>query len=622
MSTHVKKHSLGNIEDHSDGLEWTSLKNSMSGYATLSGAIFTEQVRVPTLSSGSWITTPSLTSTNIVNTNSITTNSLTANGSIYANNIEYLVNKTTDLSSNVSNTYYPTTSAVKTYVDLKDAVLSGNILSLSTIYVPYDNPITDVNLRDKTLFVDLLVSQNDLSSSIDLKTQTIYDNTSAISFEWTTRLFKDSQEVNSIDYENRDLNGVWTLNGSSFASSLTSKIDTVPSAVSGDLAVWNASGGLYDSSLPLSSVLILDNLGQIDQMRYLPSIFLKNKTPSLTAFCHEIWVETNENNEDYIVVGTRTRIDPTLPITFTWTGLIDGNLSDYRNYSPKSVPTSVDIVILNDSMTTLPSIGTLTCSAVYMNQNASLNGGTYNCTVYFNDSSYNNASIETGIFNDASFNDIVGTVTNGTFNGGSHNYGAVTNGTFNDSSDTNGTVANGTFYPTSDGLGGWTYTVNNGTVDYATCYWLEVDNALGGTITNLPVTYLDYPPVGLTYDIVEGNAIVTGYGTLGGESVVNIPSTVTLSGTTYNVTSVGDNALSDNQNVTEINFLFHVSSLGNLAFSNCYNLTNVNMSYNTSKPSTQGNSFQGITPNQVTVLYPLYLVEWVTLDGMPAIGMV
>lgn len=69
----------------------------------------------------------------------------------------------------------------------------------------------------------------------------------------------------------------------------------------------------------------------------------------------------------------------------------------------------------------------------------------------------------------------------------------VEDATFNDDSHNDAFVTNGTFYPTSDGLGGWTYTENYGTVDYAECYWLEIDNALGGTITYPPVTYLGYP---------------------------------------------------------------------------------------------------------------------------------
>lgn len=87
------------------------------------------------------------------------------------------------------------------------------------------------------------------------------------------------------------------------------KVDKVPSAVSGNIVSFSLSGNIYDSTIPLSSLLVLDNLGQIDQMRYLPSIYLKNKTPSLTAYCHEVWIETNEFEEDYIVVGPKILIN-------------------------------------------------------------------------------------------------------------------------------------------------------------------------------------------------------------------------------------------------------------------------------------------------------------------------
>jgi hypothetical protein len=94
---------------------------------------------------------------------------------------------------------------------------------------------------------------------------------------------------------------------------------------------------------------------------------------------------------------------------------------------------------------------------------------------------YNNASVVGGVFTNVV-----------TFNDSSYNEVSITNGTFNGSSYNHGTVTNGTFKPISDGQGGWTYPINNGTVDNAICYWLEVDNTLGGTITNPPVIYAGY----------------------------------------------------------------------------------------------------------------------------------
>ena len=107
-------------------------------------------------------------------------------------------------------------------------------------------------------------------------------------------------------------------------SGLSSKIDTVVSAVTGNLAAFNATGNVYDSLLPVSSMLVLDNLGQIAQMTYLPTIHLKNKTPGLILYAHEIWVETNEFGEDYLVVGSKARIDPA-PLSGAFTGAMLGS---------------------------------------------------------------------------------------------------------------------------------------------------------------------------------------------------------------------------------------------------------------------------------------------------------
>ncbi len=166
---------------------------------------------------------------------------------------------------------------------------------------------------------------------------------------------------------------------------LTGKIDTVNSAISGNLAAFNTTGNLYDSSLPVSSMLILDNLGQIAQMTYLPTIQLKNKTPGLTLYAHEIWVETNEFGEDYLVVGSKARIDPT-PLSGAFTGTIDGNLNDYRNYSLSTAPISGDVVLLDQTALNSPSSGTLSCNKLIVTGTGVITNGTYYCDVYLYDS--------------------------------------------------------------------------------------------------------------------------------------------------------------------------------------------------------------------------------------------
>ena len=56
---------------------------------------------------------------------------------------------------------------------------------------------------------------------------------------------------------------------------------------------------------------------------------------------------------------------------------------------------------------------------------------------------------------------------------------------------------------------------------------------------------------------------------------VVIPSTVTFSGTTYSVTSIGDGAFDECSGLTSVTIPNSVTSIGNSAFSGCSGLTSV-----------------------------------------------
>lgn len=182
-----------------------------------------------------------------------------------------------------------------TSYDLGLATLSA----LSSDYVPYDFPIKDVNLRDKTLFLDLLVSQNDLSSSINLKNQTIYDNSSAISFEWTSRLFKDSLETNSLDYQNRNLIGDWNINGASLSgdvdtllnhiSALSSEIDNVSS----DLTAHNTDGTAHLDIRGNITSLSSELLSTLELTSTNLTQSINNLSGSLSAYALETFVTSS-----------------------------------------------------------------------------------------------------------------------------------------------------------------------------------------------------------------------------------------------------------------------------------------------------------------------------------------
>ena len=98
----------------------------------------------------------------------------------------------------------------------------------------------------------------------------------------------------------------------------------------------------------------------------------------------------------------------------------------------------------------------------------------------------------------------------------------------------------------------------------------------------LPASAYDFMVDGLCYNINEDGSTVTvtyqnnsspRYTNLSG--AVTIPSTVTYSGTTYSVTSIGDYAFVDCSGLTSVTIPNSVTSIGRDAFYGCSGLTSV-----------------------------------------------
>lgn len=145
--------------------------------------------------------------------------------------------------------------------------------------------------------------------------------------------------------------------------------------------------------------------------------------------------------------------------------------------------------------------------------------------------------------------------------------------------------------PTREGhtFYGWS-TTPTGDVEYITGETV--------TLTGDLTLYAVWDWVAFTYDISNINlrqVALTGYE--GGPRALTIPSTVTIDGKEYSVTSIGYRAFEGCICLTSVTIPTSVTSIGHFAFSNCSNLTSITIN---------GNPFIGIcafenTPANVTM---------------------
>ncbi len=107
-------------------------------------------------------------------------------------------------------------------------------------------------------------------------------------------------------------------------------------------------------------------------------------------------------------------------------------------------------------------------------------------------------------------------------------------------------------------------------------FWLSLLMAL----TTLPVSAFDFEIDGIKYDITGANEVCVSSGGDRNTEVVVIPSEVTNDGTTYSVTSIGENAFKFGYRpkLTSVTIPASIKKIGSNAFSGCILLTEIHIS--------------------------------------------
>lgn len=95
------------------------------------------------------------------------------------------------------------------------------------------------------------------------------------------------------------------------------------------------------------------------------------------------------------------------------------------------------------------------------------------------------------------------------------------------------------------------------------------------TCATLSVFAYDFEVDGIYYNKLSESTVAVTYGSTEYIGTVNIPSTITVNGVTYNVTSIGNNAFNDDDDLLIVTIPEGVTSIGEYAFGGCDYLASI-----------------------------------------------
>ena len=120
-------------------------------------------------------------------------------------------------------------------------------------------------------------------------------------------------------------------------------------------------------------------------------------------------------------------------------------------------------------------------------------------------------------------------------------------------------------------------------VTLVTCNVDESDGAVNDTFTSGNITYKVTVEKDGVWIITDDDYQVQVTGYTGSSSTVSIPTSVSHSGKTYKVTSIGQNAFIGNTTIQTVNIASSITNIERGAFERCTNLTSVTIPSSVSK---------------------------------------
>ena len=139
------------------------------------------------------------------------------------------------------------------------------------------------------------------------------------------------------------------------------------------------AAGDADTGLPTYSITVGEDTDQVIDIVELVKDAINKRSGTLRLVFYMTTTGSNSNNNfgssNNSTAANRPTLDVVVATRYAWTGAVDDDLDDYRNWDPGVVPAANDIALFNAGTVDVGR-GSLTCKRVYVGRSYKGNIGT------------------------------------------------------------------------------------------------------------------------------------------------------------------------------------------------------------------------------------------------------